>query len=303
MSDETSPANGVVAPGVIDGDIRPDPEGLDGGGIEDQNPCMAMRIVGIKVRDDSNICDFDAGEQQLKRGEIVVIETAEGPAMGEVCTEVRKAHSGSVCRRLGRVVRPASAHEKTRYYEIKSKEKEIFQYCYDKVVEKGLEMSLICAEQRIDGSKTTLYFTADGRVDFRELVKDLVSRFRTRIEMRQIGVRHQAKMVGGLGLCGRPLCCSSFLKGFDPVTIKMAKEQNLSLNPAKISGMCCRLMCCLSFENAYYHEVRKDFPKVGKKVMTKKGEGKVVRQNVLKKTITILNKEGDEVEITQDELS
>lgn len=301
MSDETSPANG--APGVIDGDTRPDPEGLDGGKLVDQNPCTAVRIVGIKVREDSNIYDFEAGEQQLKRGDIVVIESAEGPAMGEVCTEVRKAHSGSVCRRLGRVVHPAAEHEKTRYYEVKSREKEIFHYCYDKVVEKGLEMSLICAEQRIDGSKTTLYFTADGRVDFRELVKDLVSRFRTRIEMRQIGVRHQAKMVGGLGLCGRPLCCSSFLKGFDPVTIKMAKEQNLSLNPAKISGMCCRLMCCLSFENAYYHEVRKDFPKVGKKVMTKKGEGKVVRQNVLKKTITILNKEGEEVEITQDELS
>ncbi len=303
MSDETMPASEKVeeAAKIVFRGARSDPDvpvnSPDNGRIG-----RAVRIVGIRLRDDSNIYEFEAGEQPLKRGDIVVVETGEGPAMGEVCTEVHRAYSGAPCRGLGRVDHLAEAREKARYSEIKAKEKDIFQYCYDKVGEKGLEMSLICAEQRLDGSKTTIYFTADGRVDFRELVKDLVSRFRTRIEMRQIGVRHQAKMVGGLGLCGRPLCCSSFLKGFDPVTIKMAKEQNLSLNPAKISGMCCRLMCCLSFENAYYHDVRKDFPKVGKKVMTKRGEGKVVRQNVLKKTITILNESGEELEITQDEL-
>ncbi len=217
-----------------------------------------------------------------------------------VVTEVRKAPAAG--RVLSRIERLASEEEVARYNEIKKREQEIFQYCFDKVKEKGLEMSLICAEQRMDGGKTTIYFTADGRVDFRELVKDLVARFRTRIEMRQIGVRHQAKMVGGLGVCGRPLCCSSFLKSFDPVTIKMAKEQNLSLNPTKISGMCCRLMCCLSFESEYYHEARKDFPKVGKKVTTKKGEGKVIRQNVLKKTITILLESGEEIDVTQEDL-
>lgn len=262
----------------------------------------ATRIVGVQLRDDSTIYDCDAGELDLKRGDLVVLKTEDGLAMGIVCTEPRRYPAEAPVKPMGRVERLAGEEEQSRYREIKRNEREIFQYCYEKVKEKGLEMSLICAEQRMDRSKTTIYFTAEGRVDFRELVKDLVSRFRTRIEMRQVGVRHQAKMVGGLGVCGRPLCCSSFLRNFDPVTIKMAKEQNLSLNPTKISGMCCRLMCCLSFENEYYHEARKDFPKVGKKISTKKGEGKVVRQNVLRKTITLQLESGDEIEIKHDEL-
>jgi cell fate regulator YaaT (PSP1 superfamily) len=270
--------------------------------VEEKPVRLGTRVVGVQLRDDSSIYDYDAGELDLKRGDLVILGTEDGPAMGLVCTEPRRYPADAPVRPTGRVERLAGEDEKARYLEIKRSEQEIFQYCYEKVKEKGLEMSLICAEQRMDRSKTTIYFTAEGRIDFRELVKDLVSRFRTRIEMRQVGVRHQAKMVGGLGVCGRPLCCSSFLKNFDPVTIKMAKEQNLSLNPTKISGMCCRLMCCLSFENEYYHEVRKDFPKVGKKISTKKGEGKVVRQNVLRKTITLQLESGDEIEIKQDEL-
>jgi cell fate regulator YaaT (PSP1 superfamily) len=164
-------------------------------------------------------------------------------------------------------------------------------------------MCLVGVERRFDGSKILVFFTADGRVDFRELVKDLVRKFRTRIEMRQIGVRHQAKMVGGLGTCGRPLCCASFLNNFGTVTIKMAKEQNLSLNPGKISGMCGRLMCCLTFEHQYYEKIKKDLPKMGKRVKTKFGEGKVIRQNILKETLTVALDSGEEKEITFGDLS
>ena len=153
-------------------------------------------------------------------------------------------------------------------------------------------------ERLFDGSKVMVYFSAEGRVDFRELVKDLVQKFHTRIEMKQIGVRHQAKMVGGLGSCGRQLCCSSFICNFEPVSIKMAKKQNLSLNPSKISGMCGRLMCCLAYEYDYYEKARKDIPKVGKKVNTKKGKGKIVRQNLLRESITILLDSGEEIEVS-----
>jgi cell fate regulator YaaT (PSP1 superfamily) len=158
-------------------------------------------------------------------------------------------------------------------------------------------MSLVAVERRFDGSKIVVYFTADGRVDFRELVKDLVGKFRTRIEMRQIGVRHQAKMVGGLGACGRPICCATFLNSFAPVTIKMAKEQNLSLNPGKISGMCGRLMCCLTYEHEYYQRNKRNLPKIGKNLRTDHGKGKVIRQNILKETLTIVLETGEEVEI------
>jgi len=163
-------------------------------------------------------------------------------------------------------------------------------------------MRLVSVEKRFDGSRIVVYFTADGRVDFRQLVKDLVGEFRTRIEMRQIGIRHQAKMIGALGVCGRPICCSTFLKDFAPVTIKMAKEQNLSLNPSKISGMCGRLMCCLTYEHRFYEKIKKDLPKIGKKVRTKDGEGKILRQNVLKETLTIALASGDEIEISARDL-
>ena len=159
-------------------------------------------------------------------------------------------------------------------------------------------MNLVSVARQFDGSKTMIYFTADGRVDFRELVKDLVQKFHMRVEMRQIGVRHEAKMVGGLGNCGRQLCCTSFLTSFNPVSIKMAKEQNLSLNPSKISGMCGRLMCCLNYERAYYKNAKKDLPKIGKKVSTTQGQGKVVRQNIMKRTLTINLESGEEIEVS-----
>jgi cell fate regulator YaaT (PSP1 superfamily) len=171
-----------------------------------------------------------------------------------------------------------------------------------KIKERSLPMILVSAECLFDENKIMVYFTADGRVDFRELVKDLVGKFRTRIEMRQIGVRHQTKMVGGLGTCGRQLCCASFLTGFAPVSIKMAKEQNLSLNPTKISGMCGRLMCCLNFEFAYYERAKKNLPKVGKKVNTVHGMGKVIRQNILRQRMTVLLESGEEREISYDDI-
>ena len=171
-----------------------------------------------------------------------------------------------------------------------------------KIKERSLPMCLVAVECLFDGSKVTVYFTADGRVDFRELVRDLVQRFHTRIEMRQIGVRHEAKMVGGLGACGRQLCCTSFLTNFQPVSIRMAKEQNLSLNPPKISGMCGRLMCCLAYEYDFYEEAKKNLPKVGKKVNTAHGKGKVVRHNIFKQKMTVQLESGEEKEIPYSDI-
>jgi cell fate regulator YaaT (PSP1 superfamily) len=181
-------------------------------------------------------------------------------------------------------------------------EKEVYSFCYQKIQERGLPMSLVTAEQLFDGSKVVVYFSAEGRVDFRELVKDLVQKFHTRIEMRQIGVRHQAKMVGGLGGCGRELCCSAFLNKFDPVSIKMAKKQSLSLNPTKISGMCGRLMCCLSYEYDFYNKVSKNVPKIGKNIQTEKGSGKVIRNNVLKESVTIQLDSEEEIDVMYGEI-
>jgi cell fate regulator YaaT (PSP1 superfamily) len=194
----------------------------------------------------------------------------------------------------------------TIYFQTNDKklqvERDVFLFCGEKIKERSLEMSLVGVERFLDGSKITVFFCAEERVDFRELVKDLVQRFHTRIEMKQIGVRHQAKMVGGLGTCGRQLCCASFLEKFDPVSIRMAKEQNLSLNPTKISGMCGRLMCCLAYEHGFYSKAKKSIPKIGKKVDTPHGKGKVIRQNILRERLTIQLESGEEVELSPDEI-
>ena len=188
-------------------------------------------------------------------------------------------------------------------YEKKCRlEKQAYVYSYERIKERSLPMSLVSVEYLFDGSKIMVYFTADGRVDFRELVKDLVQKFHTRVEMRQIGVRHQAKMVGAMGNCGRHLCCASFLTSFAPVSIRMAKEQNLSLNPTKISGMCGRLMCCLSYEYDYYNDAVRDIPKIGKQVNTTKGKGKVIRNNVLRESLTILIESNEEIDISYDDI-
>jgi cell fate regulator YaaT (PSP1 superfamily) len=260
------------------------------------------KIVGVQFREGGKVYSFDAGHFVLHKGSRVLVETERGTAYGEVCTEPKNLGTSETERPLQKIARLATEEDKERHLRGCTMEKEVYAYCFRRTKERDLPMSLVAVERLLDGSKTIVYFSADGRVDFRDLVKDLVKRFRTRIEMRQIGVRHQAKMVGGLGNCGRQLCCSSFLRRFEPVSIKMAKGQNLSLNPSKISGMCGRLMCCLTYEHAFYSKVKKGIPKMGKRVETIHGKGKVIRQNVLKETLTIQLESGEEKELTFEEL-
>jgi len=260
------------------------------------------KFIGVQFRSSGKVYDFDCGHFVLSKGDKVLVVTQEGPAVGCVCTEPQNGANDSSDRKLKKVFRVATREEIDRYEKDCRLEKDVFDFCYKKVKDRSVPMSIVSVERRFDGSKTIVYFTADGRVDFRQLVKDLVGKFRTRIEMRQIGVRHQAKMVGGLGACGRPLCCSTFLNTFAPVTIKMAKKQNISLNPSKISGMCGRLMCCLTYEDKFYEKVKKKLPRIGKKVVTKEGEGKVIRQNVFKEIVTVLLDSGGEIEVQAHEL-
>lgn len=260
------------------------------------------KFVGVQFRNSGKVYDFDCGHFVLGKGDKVLVVTQEGPAVGCVCTEPQNGAKDSLDRKLKKVFRVATREEIDRYEKDCRLEKDVYDFCYKKVKARSVPMSIVSVERRFDGSKTIVYFTADGRVDFRQLVKDLVGKFRTRIEMRQIGVRHQAKMVGGLGACGRPLCCSTFLNTFAPVTIKMAKKQNISLNPSKISGMCGRLMCCLTYEDKFYEKAKKKLPRIGKKVVTKEGEGKVIRQNVFKEIVTVSLDSGGEIEVQAHEL-
>ena len=260
------------------------------------------KFVGIQFRNSGKVYDFDCGHFVLGKGDKVLVVTKEGPAVGCVCTEPQNTAEESSNRKLKKVFRVATREEIDRHEKDCRLEKDVHDFCYKKVKDRSVPMSIVSVERRFDGSKTIVYFTADGRVDFRQLVKDLVGKFRTRIEMRQIGVRHQAKMVGGLGACGRPLCCSTFLNTFAPVTIKMAKKQNISLNPSKISGMCGRLMCCLTYEDKFYEKAKKKLPRIGKKVVTKEGDGKVIRQNVFKEIVTVSLDSGGEIEVQAHEL-
>ena len=231
-----------------------------------------------------------------------MVITEQGPAIGRVYTEPQKNAENITKRPLKKVFRLAVREEIERFDRNCSLEENVFIYCYETIRERSLPMYLVSVESRFDGSKIMVHFTAEGRIDFRELVKDLVRKFQTRIEMKQIGIRQQAKIVGGIGSCGRSLCCSSFLNTFAPVTIKMAKEQNISLNPNKMSGMCGRLMCCLAYEHEYYVKIKKNLPKIGKKVTTEHGEGKVIRQNILKENLTVILESGDEIEVQAKDL-
>jgi cell fate regulator YaaT (PSP1 superfamily) len=260
------------------------------------------KIVGIQFRENGKVYDFDSGHFVLGKGDKVMVVTDEGPAIGRVFAEPQARPEKGPRRKLKKIFRLATEEEVKRFDSGCSLEESVYAYCYQRVKERRIPMSLVSVERRFDGSKIIVYFTADGRVDFRELVKDLVGKFKTRIEMRQIGVRHQAKMVGGMGSCGRVQCCASFLNNFDPVTIKMAKSQNISLNPSKISGMCGRLMCCLTFEHDYYDRAKKRLPKVGKRVKTGEGEGKIIRQNVLRESLTVALDSGAEIEVHVKEL-
>ena len=215
------------------------------------------------------------------------METARGVECGEVAMENRDVPEDSIVQPLRKVVRKATKEDLQKVEENHKKETSAFKACERRIAARGLEMKLVDVEYTFDNSKILFYFTADGRVDFRELVKDLAGMFRTRIELRQIGVRDEAKMLGGIGICGRPFCCGSFLGGFTPVSIKMAKEQGLSLNPVKISGSCGRLMCCLKYEQEAYQDLLKNTPKVGALVSTPEGKGVVTEQNLLTRKLTV----------------
>lgn len=238
-------------------------------------------VIGVRFKDVGKVYYFDPGEETLKKGDKVIVETARGIECGEVAMENREVADDGIVHPLKKMIRKASEADLKRVEENAKKEKSAFQVCLKKIADHKLEMKLVDVEYTFDNNKILFYFTADGRVDFRELVKDLASVFRTRIELRQIGVRDEAKMLGGLGICGKPFCCSTFLGEFQPVSIKMAKEQGLSLNPVKISGTCGRLMCCLKYEQAAYVDLLKTTPKVGAIVTTPEGKGVVVDQNLL----------------------
>jgi len=260
------------------------------------------KVVGIRFRGRGKVYEFDAQHFVLKKGDKVVILTDDGPTIGSVVEEPQERGMKNLKHPLKKIFRLAVKEEIERYEEGCALEDEIYSYCSLRIQERDLPMFLVSVERLFDGSKIVIYFTAEGRVDFRKLLKDLVGKFRTRIEMRQIGVRQEAGMVGGIGTCGRSLCCASFLEDFAPVTIKMAKGQNISLNPSKISGMCGRLMCCLTYEHEYYERTKKGLPGVGKKVVTELGEGKIVRQNVLKGTLSVMLESGDTVEVEAEDL-
>ncbi|MFL0195636.1 stage 0 sporulation family protein [Clostridium sp. WILCCON 0269] len=246
-----------------------------------------VTVVGIRFKKAGKIYYFSPDNLNIQKNDNVIVETARGIEFGRCVINPKDIHESDVVSPLKNVLRIATEEDVNRHNENKEKEKEAFQVCIEKIQQHNLKMKLIDVEYTFDNNKVIFYFTADGRVDFRELVKDLASIFRTRIELRQIGVRDEAKMIGGLGPCGRTMCCSTFLGDFVPVSIKMAKEQNLSLNPTKISGMCGRLMCCLNYEQDTYEKIRKKLPKVGSIVSTSYGEGEVISNSVVKEMVKV----------------
>lgn len=247
------------------------------------------KVIGVRFRTAGKIYFFSPGEFEIKQGDHVIVETARGVEYGRVVSAPKEVDDDSVVQPLKSVIRIATEQDEKTVEKNRQKEKEAFKICQEKIRKHGLDMKLIEAEYTFDNNKVLFYFTADGRIDFRELVKDLAAVFRTRIELRQIGVRDEAKMLGGMGICGRKLCCNTFLSEFAPVSIKMAKEQNLSLNPTKISGVCGRLMCCLKNEQETYEYLNSKLPNVGEKLKTKDGVvGEVQRVDVLRQKVKLI---------------
>jgi cell fate regulator YaaT (PSP1 superfamily) len=238
-------------------------------------------VIGVRFKEVGKVYYFDPLDNKLNRGDMVIVETARGLECGEVATPNKTIDEGELAHPLKPLIRIASESDLNHLAENKLKEKEAYKICEQKIANHKLEMKLVNVEYTFDNSKILFYFTADGRVDFRALVKDLAAVFKTRIELRQIGVRDEAKMLGGLGVCGKPFCCASFMGEFQPVSIKMAKEQGLSLSPVKISGTCGRLMCCLKYEQEAYTDLLKRTPKVGAIVNTPEGKGLVVENNLI----------------------
>ena len=259
------------------------------------------KVIGVRFRPAGKIYFFAPGKFNIKTGNKVIVETARGVDFGSVVTGPKEVADDRITQPLKSVIRIATKDDMDKEARNREKEKEAFEICLEKIRKHGLEMKLIDAEYTFDNNKVLFYFTADGRIDFRELVKDLASVFRTRIELRQIGVRDETKIRGGIGICGRPLCCNTYLTEFAPVSIKMAKEQNLSLNPTKISGVCGRLMCCLTNEEETYEELNNRLPSVGDHVTTPEGlHGDVQSVNVLRQQVkVIVTLENDEKEIRE----
>lgn len=264
------------------------------------------KVVGVRFQRGCKVYDFDSGAFVLQPGEHVIVQTEQGLALGEVVrgplpqVEVELRPQDQELKQVYRLATPEDMEQQAQNNQL---EREAHRHCQERIAARKLDMSLVKVEVFFDRSKMIFYFTAEGRLDFRELVRDLVAKFRTRVELRQIGVRHEAKLLGGLGSCGRELCCASFLKDFEPVSVKMAKEQNLSLNPTKISGLCGRLMCCLTYEYQTYLALKKDLPKVGKRLLlTPELEVKVLRQNVLERLVTVMMPDGKELTAPPEEL-
>ena len=264
-----------------------------------------IKVIGVRFRQAGKVYYFDPLDMNIEKGEHVIVETARGIEYGNVVLGIREVEDDKVVLPLKPVIRVATAEDDEREAVNRVKEKEAFNICLEKIVKHGLEMKLIDAEYTFDNNKVLFYFTADGRIDFRDLVKDLASVFRTRIELRQIGVRDETKIRGGIGICGRVLCCNSYLSEFAPVSIKMAKEQNLSLNPTKISGMCGRLMCCLKNEQDTYEYLNSKLPQEGDRVTTRDGlTGEVHSVSVLRQMVkVIVNVSKDEKEIRDYKVS
>lgn len=256
-----------------------------------------ITVVGVRFKKAGKIYYFAPGDLNIDKGNYLIVETARGIEFGECVIGPKEISEEEIVSPLKNVLRIADSEDMARHEENKKKEQEALDICLSKISEHNLNMKLIDVEYTFDNNKVIFYFTAEGRVDFRELVKDLATIFKTRIELRQIGVRDEAKMIGGLGPCGRPLCCSSFLGDFASVSIKMAKEQNLSLNPTKISGICGRLMCCLNYEQSTYEDIRRRLPKVGSIVETPEGQGEVIGNSTVKETVKVKMKNSFDEEV------
>ena len=262
---------------------------------------MMVKVIGVRFRNAGKVYYFAPGDLKIEQGDHVVVETARGVEYGYVVLGIKEVEEDKIVQPLKSVMRVATPEDDEKAESNREREKEAFAICQEKIRKHELEMKLIDAEYTFDNNKVLFYFTADGRIDFRELVKDLAAVFKTRIELRQIGVRDETKILGGIGICGRPLCCHSYLADFVPVSIKMAKEQNLSLNPTKISGVCGRLMCCLKNEQETYEELNSHLPNVGDYVTTPDGlKGEVNSLSVLRQLVkVVVNLENDEKEIRE----
>lgn len=262
------------------------------------------RVVGVRFRRAGKIYNFDAADLQLEAKQHVIVETARGIEYGEVIGSPMEMQEEDITIPLKPIIRIATPEDDKKEAENKEKEKKAYNICLEKINKHGLDMKLINTEYTFDNNKVLFYFTADGRIDFRELVKDLAAVFKTRIELRQVGVRDETKMLGGIGICGRPLCCNTFLPEFAPVSIKMAKEQGLSLNPTKISGVCGRLMCCLKNEEETYEYLNANLPSVGETVKTFDGlKGEVYTVNVLRQKVKVIVEQDDEKEVREYSIS